>query len=367
MISPILSSKTWNKIRKKFPIEPDDKVFFPLINDPLNLESFLKLFPNRIIASIPNYTVNTSILQNQFLVKKMVENQIEINMDFFGLSHEKLQQDVTKIIITFPSNLALSLVNFALHQVYKLSKQPVSLLIITSNKKQEEVILNWVDENYLNVSKIKIQKIISFIIPEFHPSKSLKRDFEDYTYRIEYNKTYGKFEFFSSDEVFSKDKIDDGTNFLIDTIICNNLVSSNAEIIDYFSGIGVIGIILSKLFDFSTIHFIESDLLSLYSLKKNLELHNIEDAIVHEIDGLKKSSITPGTVDYIIANPPTHIKKEEFKIFLKISKSLLKNKGKLIIVINRIIPYEETLKEYFPNPSNFITYYKDNYKIIVNY
>ncbi|MFX1488721.1 MAG: class I SAM-dependent methyltransferase [Promethearchaeota archaeon] len=367
MISPILSSKTWNKIRKKFPIEPEDKIFFPLINDPVNLAAFLKLFPNRIIASIPNYTVNTNILQNQFLVNKIVKNQIEINMDFFGLSHEKLQHDVTKIIIIFPSNLALSLVNFALHQVSKMSKQPVSLLIITSNKKQEEVILNWLDENYLSVSKVKIQDKISYIIPEFHPPKSLKTDFEDCTYRIEYKKTYGKFDFISSDGVFSKDKIDEGTNFLIDTIISNGLISNNAEIIDYFSGIGVIGIVLSKLFDFSTIHFIESDFLSLYSLKKNLELHNIKDAIVHEIDGLEKSSITPGTVDYIIANPPTHIKKEEFRIFLKISKSLLKNQGKLIIVINRIIPYEETLKEYFPNPSNFLTYHKDNYKVIVNY
>jgi 16S rRNA G1207 methylase RsmC len=85
------------------------------------------------------------------------------------------------------------------------------------------------------------------------------------------------------------------------------------------------------------------------------------------MDGLEKSSITPGTVDYIVANPPTHIKKEEFKIFLKLSKSLLKEGGKLIIVINQIIPYEDTLKKYFPNPSNFITYYKDNYKVIVNY
>jgi 16S rRNA G1207 methylase RsmC len=84
------------------------------------------------------------------------------------------------------------------------------------------------------------------------------------------------------------------------------------------------------------------------------------------MDGLEKSNIVPGSIDLIVANPPTHIKKEEFQTFLKISKSLLKRQGTLAIVINKIIPYEHTLKEYFPYPSNLAVYTKNKYKVIVN-
>jgi 16S rRNA G1207 methylase RsmC len=175
-----------------------------------------------------------------------------------------------------------------------------------------------------------------------------------------------EFEFYSSSGVFSKDNIDDGTDFLIDKILNEELISENAEIIDYFAGIGVIGIILSRFVNLKRVHFIESDLISLFLLKKNLKYNQSSNSIVHELDGLIKPDISPKTIDFIIANPPTHIKKDDFKKFLQISKILLRNQGKLMIVINNIIPYERTLKEYFPNPSNIILFRRGNYKIIVS-
>lgn len=366
MISPILSTKTLKKIKNLFPIEPNNKIYLPIIYNPINLENLLNFFSNKIVVSIPNYTVYSNILKNQFIAKEVQKNKIEFNMDFFGVSSKISLENITRIIVIFPSNLSLNLINYALHQMSNFLTQPAAILIIASHKKQSEIIVKWMDETRLEYSKAKSQDKNLFFIPEFTPSNISKSDFEDYIIKINYKKDFGEFEFFSSDGVFSKDKIDDGTDFLIDTILNEPLISKNAEIIDYFAGIGVIGIMLSKFLELKKLHCIESDLISLFLLKRNLKYHHINDSIVHEMDGLVNPIIIPNTIDYIIANPPTHIKKEDFKNFLQISRQLLKNQGKLMIVINSIIPYEHTLKEFFPNPSNIITYQKNKYKIIVS-
>ena len=85
MISPILSTKTLKKIKNLFPIEPNNKIYLPIIYNPINLENLLKFFSNKIVVSIPNYTVYSNILKNQFIAKEVQKNKIEFNMDFFGV------------------------------------------------------------------------------------------------------------------------------------------------------------------------------------------------------------------------------------------------------------------------------------------
>ncbi|MBY8991772.1 MAG: methyltransferase [Candidatus Lokiarchaeota archaeon] len=366
MISPTLSKKTLYKIRKLLPIEPNSKLFLPIIINPRNLENFLTLFPNQIVVSLPNYTVYSNCSKNQLVAKELLNNKIEFNMDFFGLISKPPLENIEGIIIILPINLSLDLLNYALHQLSKLLNHSCSILVISRNKKQNRTILNWLEDNQLEFSRVKSQEKFLFNIPEFKPSTIMQSDFKDIIFKIKYKKDFGEIELFSSSGVFSKDKVDDGTDFLLVTIINEKLIPENAEIIDYFAGVGVIGIVLSKFTSLKKVHFIESDVISLFLLKKNMIHNQISNTVVHELDGLLKPGIPPKTVDFIVANPPTHIKKDDFIKFLKISKTLLRDQGKLIIVINSIIPYERTLKEYFPNPSNIILFKKGNYKIIIS-
>jgi len=366
LISPVLSNKTLIRIKKLFPFEPKGKIFLPIISNPINLENLLKLFSNNIVASIPNYALYSRILENQFIAKEFSKNNIEFKMDFFGVSSTNEFGNLAGAIIIFPINLSLDLINYALYQLSKLLSHPTFLMLIAGNKKQSETILNWMEDTELNYSKVKSQDKILFIIPKFNPSNRFLSEIKDFIFKITYKKDFGEIDFFSSDGVFSKDKVDDGTDLLIDTILNKALISENTEIIDYFAGIGVIGIVLSKVIDLKKIHFIESELISLYLLKRNLDYNQIGNSIIHKVDGLVKPNISPRTIDFIVANPPTHIKKDDFKRFLQISKNLLKSQGKLMIVINNIIPYERSLKEYFPNPSNIISFKKGKYKIIIS-
>jgi 16S rRNA (guanine1207-N2)-methyltransferase len=310
--------------------------------------------------------VYSSFSNNQSIAKALLNNNVEFNMDFFGLSTKPPFENIAGIIIILPFNLSLKLVNYALHQLPKLLNHPSSLLLITSNKKQSKIIIKWLEDTQVDFSKAKSQENFLFIVPEFKPFKIAQSDFKDFIFNIKYKKDLGEIEFFSSDGVFSKDKVDDGTDFLIDTILNEDLISEDAEIIDYFTGIGIIGISLSKFGLLKKVHFIESDLISLFLLKRNLKNNQISNSVVYETDGLIEPNIPPKSIDFIVANPPTHINKGDFKRFLQISKKLLKSQGKLMIVINNIIPYERTLKEYFPNPSNIIIFKHENYKIIVS-
>jgi 16S rRNA (guanine1207-N2)-methyltransferase len=362
----VLSDKIFNKIKRIFPVNSEEKLYLPIIDNLIDLENFLKFYPNELIISLPNYEIHSKVLKHKYIADYIIKKKIDIKVDFFGISSKIHLRDVTKTIVFIPNTLALNLLNFVLDQLYKLLTQPNGLLIVISNSKQSLPILNWLEKNNLQYSKARSHGRIYYVIPEFCSSTANQTNFEDYIFKIEYKKKFGEFEFISSDGVFSKDKVDDGTDFLIDTILNEELISENAEVIDYFSGIGVLGLILSKELDLKETHFIESDLISLYLLKKNILAFQVNNVIVHEINGLERPTITPKTIDFIVANPPTHIKKADFKTFLRIAKYLLKPQGKLIMVINKIIPYERTLKSFFPNPSRIIIYSKNKYKVIAS-
>ena len=127
MISPTLSNKTLNKIRKLFPIEPHGRLFLPIVINPRNLESFLTLFSNEITASIPNYMVYSSFSKNQLITEALLNNHIEFNMDFFGITSNPPIKNIVGTMIILPINLSLDLVKYALHQLSKLLNKSNSL------------------------------------------------------------------------------------------------------------------------------------------------------------------------------------------------------------------------------------------------
>jgi 16S rRNA (guanine1207-N2)-methyltransferase len=366
MISPDLSNKTLNKIRKIFSISLNGKIYLPIVINPINLHNLLTIFPNKFAITIPNYMIYTKFSENQLITQAILNNRLEFNMDFFGIESKQSFENIERTILILPINLSLDLLDYALQQLSKILHNPCSILIISNNKKQNIRILDWLEKNQILFSRVKSQEKFLYKIPEFSPSHILQSEIEDIIFKIKYKKDPNEIKLFSSNGIFSKDKVDDGTDFLIDTVISEEIISKNAEIIDYFAGIGVIGIILSNFTPLKKIHFIESDLLSLFLLKRNVKQNQISNSLIHEVDGFLQPDISPKTIDFIVANPPTHIKKEDFISFLKISKKLLKPQGRLIIVINQIMPYEITLKEHFPKPTNMKLFRRGNYKIIIS-
>ena len=137
--------------------------------------------------------------------------------------------------------------------------------------------------------------------------------------------------FKSCDDIFSKDRVDYGTNVLIEAVQKNFNLSG--DILDIGCGYGVIAIALAKVF--STANFYMADInqtaveLSQENIKKN-NVENIKEILLSNgYENIKKS------FDYIITNPPIKAGKENLLNILLGAYDHLNNNGKLVFVIKK--------------------------------
>jgi len=155
------------------------------------------------------------------------------------------------------------------------------------------------------------------------------------------NKNYS---FYTLPGIFSYNKLDEGTRFLLENI----RGFSNKKILDWGCGYGAIGIYLAKM-GAKHVDMIDVNRFAVEAAKKNIIEGKINNASVFSTTDNyfdKKSKY-----DLVVSNPPFHIgKKVNYQTvnrFFKEAKEGLNNNGKLVIVANQFIPYEEWLKKYF--------------------
>lgn len=135
--------------------------------------------------------------------------------------------------------------------------------------------------------------------------------------------------YFTSDlGVFSKDKIDYGSNLLIDTYF--QFGRKNVSLLDVGCGYGVIGIILSKYMGTSsTLIDINKRAVHLASINiKNIgvDAKAFESNIYESVEGL---------FDVIITNPPIRAGKQTVLTILECAKNYLAKDGELWFVIRK--------------------------------
>ena len=165
-------------------------------------------------------------------------------------------------------------------------------------------------------------------------------DNEDLPSRIEEFKTkiYGiEFTFKTDNGVFSKEKLDYGTRFMLETIPVREL---HGDILDLGCGYGVVSIILSKLVraNFDGVD-VNKRALHLCEMNKNINYSqnvNFFESNIYE-NVTKK-------YDYIITNPPIRAGKEVVYKMLGEAKDHLKEDGMLYFVIRKEQGAKSTIK-----------------------
>jgi 16S rRNA (guanine1207-N2)-methyltransferase len=138
-----------------------------------------------------------------------------------------------------------------------------------------------------------------------------------------------EFTFFSDNGVFSKKKIDFGSNLLIKTII-NKVNKKNIDILDVGCGYGLIGISLAKKL---SSHVLMSDInkRALHLTKKNIVTNKVDGEV---IESNAYENIT-STYDLIVTNPPIRAGKKQVYNILDNASNHLKNNGELWFVIRK--------------------------------
>ena len=138
-----------------------------------------------------------------------------------------------------------------------------------------------------------------------------------------------KYNLYSDNGVFSKDKFDYGTRLLLDSIDISKL---SGNVLDLGCGIGVVGIILGTINE-----------------NINIDMIDINDRAISKVKANVFSSDVYSNVnkkyDYIITNPPIRAGKEVVRKFLFGGYDYLNDNGMLYFVMRKDHGVKSMIKE----------------------
>lgn len=147
-----------------------------------------------------------------------------------------------------------------------------------------------------------------------------------------------KYNLYSDNGVFSKDKFDYGTRLLLDSIDISKL---SGNVLDLGCGIGVVGIILGTINKNINIDMIDINDRALSLVRDNLTLNKVK-ANVFSSDVYSNVN---KKYDYIITNPPIRAGKEVVRKFLLGGYDYLNDNGILYFVMRKDHGVKSMIKE----------------------
>lgn len=179
---------------------------------------------------------------------------------------------------------------------------------------------------------------------------------------INYEIKNEKFEFLTDNGVFSKTKVDFGTDVMLRTFLNENKKLENIRILDIGCGYGVVSVVLKRFFEKAKILSTDVNERALELTKENIQKNNRTDDFE-----VRKSFVFDNiseSFDVILSNPPIRAGKQViFEIYEKSFFHLNKN-GEFYCVIQTKHGAKSTkkkLEELFGNCTTLVI--EDGYRI----
>ncbi|ANZ34152.1 methyltransferase [Staphylococcus carnosus] len=152
---------------------------------------------------------------------------------------------------------------------------------------------------------------------------------EDFKYRYQQN----ELKLATDSGVFSKGKIDYGSDLLLRTFLKEHPPGPSKTIIDVGCGYGPIGLMIAKVSPHHKVILLDVNHRALDLAKENSEKNHIDNAVIQESDGL--AEIPDDSADMIVTNPPIRAGKSVVHGILEDAYSKLKKDGELYVVIQK--------------------------------
>ncbi len=146
---------------------------------------------------------------------------------------------------------------------------------------------------------------------------------------IKYTFANTNLQFFSDNGVFSKDRVDYGTNILLNNL--PNLTEAKS-ILDIGCGIGVVGICLAKKYPASKVDMTDVNERAISLAKKNIHMNELANANSY-YSFLYENIVA--NYDVIISNPPIRAGKTVVYGIIEQGYSHLNDTGQLIVVVQK--------------------------------
>lgn len=133
--------------------------------------------------------------------------------------------------------------------------------------------------------------------------------------------------------VFSKGKIDFGSDLLVKTFLKTYPPGPTKNIIDVGCGYGPIGLMIAKVSPHHEVTMVDVNQRALNLSRKNKKRNRIDNVEIKESDGL--SQVEDNTYDFVLTNPPIRAGKEVVHRILEDAYVKLKLDGELFVVIQK--------------------------------
>ena len=134
-----------------------------------------------------------------------------------------------------------------------------------------------------------------------------------------------EFEFYTGSGVFSRKKVDKGTELLVN----NCVVEDNWKVLDLGCGYGVIGVVIGKIFSSTSVLMVDFNRRALKLAKMNIELNNLKNADVNQSNLYSNVNEKFNT---IIVNPPITAGRKTCFDIIEGAKEHLEKEGILQVV-----------------------------------
>jgi 16S rRNA (guanine1207-N2)-methyltransferase len=142
--------------------------------------------------------------------------------------------------------------------------------------------------------------------------------------------------------VFAHGRLDRGTALLLEVL---ERVQPEGSVLDFASGCGVIGLCIKAASPESEMVFLDDSALAIEAVRRSLRRNGMQAACLAS-DGLSELQ---GRFDWIVSNPPFHRgvgnDLDVASRFFRDAGTFLSEKGKILVVFNRHLPYGGWLRE----------------------
>ena len=290
--------------------------------------------------------VSDSFIAYQGLLRNLDKNNIaESNIDFRDSLREygEVNQPYNLVVLKITKSLAQ--LEDQLHRIRPYIDDNTRIIACGMVKGIHSSTLQLFESIIGATTTSLARKKARLIFSQFNPALNPPQNSYPKTYTLENTDHI----IFNHANVFSREKLDIGTRFLIE----NLPVSEHyRQIADLGCGNGIVGLMAASANPGATINFVDESYMAVASAKENFtKAFPGREASFYVTDCLK--GIVPNSCDLILNNPPFHQQNAigDFIAVQMFKESLiaLKPGGELWVIGNRHLGYHVKLKRLFGN------------------